>query len=70
MVCCLLSYKLLYEAVTDSKPAVNVRQYSYKGLVFDTMPVTQHICSIMVFVALFTHLYESELVYTIRKPFC
>ncbi|KAK9896370.1 phosphatidylinositol N-acetylglucosaminyltransferase [Cystobasidium minutum MCA 4210] len=38
---------------------VNVRQYTYKGLVFDTMPVTQHLCSIMVFVALFTHLHEN-----------
>lgn len=43
--------------------AVNVRQYTYKGLVFDTMPVTQHLCSIMIFVAVFTHLYERELRY-------
>lgn len=37
---------------------VNVRRYSYWGLVLDILPVTQHLCSIMVFVAVFAHLYN------------
>jgi len=40
---------------------VNVRQYTYRGLIMDTLPVTQHLSLIMVFVAVFTWLYTGAL---------
>lgn len=41
---------------------VGLRLYTYTELVYGTLPVTQHVSSILIFVAVFAHLYQSELI--------
>lgn len=38
--------------------AVNVRRYTYSGLMVDTLPVTQHLSCIISFAAVFAHVYN------------
>lgn len=44
-----------------SMQPVNVRKYTYTGLILDTLPVTLHLTSNVTFASVFTYVYDGKL---------